>query len=709
MMDMQQPEIDRQSETPQQPVRRRRRRTGWILPTLIFLVFLGAVGVAVQYVLYRLPYDLAMSAMPENSTLTLKAGEDGTLLLKWPAGKNADFYLVDVLPPAEDLDGDGEPEEPEPLFSAWVEGEKSCELPALADTLCSIRIRCGRWYGVPGQQYYRMGENYLEVTGPFVPPTVENFAWQADAESKLVDVSFEMADNETCEIVMNRGRGQMPETRTLEEGKTTYSFGDGGQYPLLSFEERYTFSCQVCRTQPGLVFYGPRMDMFDLIREDLLGTVLKLQCEELGDNVYTLRWNETKGDHYVLQMKEKEGEWETLCEVPQDGEYSFTTGHLTCFKDYHFRILAVGGQTLPGSDYAATPDETQVTTVATPVFCTVWPLQDLTVYADTEKTEELGTAPEATAYCVLSAEGDWFYIRFGDGYGYIDNRYCMIDLAEYLGDIITYDITNSYDSLYMVHEYEISQVTGKVIRGYENVRNTDGSFLVPLLYPTAQKLEAAAFDAMSQGYRLKIYDAFRPGTATRLLYSLADRIMEDPVPDRTYTGRVMTDLPKVPSTDDGTEPAKLTYYRLMTDNGRYGLSYFLAWGTSMHNLGIAVDLTLETADGREELSMQTSMHDLSFYSEVGRDNSSARLLNSIMKNAGFGGLGSEWWHFQDNEARNDLNLKSYLQSGVSPACWMLDDNGWRYRLSDGSYCTGCTEEIDGATYVFDDAGYLVSE
>ena len=102
-------------------------------------------------------------------------------------------------------------------------------------------------------------------------------------------------------------------------------------------------------------------------------------------------------------------------------------------------------------------------------------------------------------------------------------------------------------------------------------------------------------------------------------------------------------------------------------------------------MGIALDLTLERVDTGEELEMQTDMHDLSVYSIISRNNEEALLLDSYMKAAGFGGLTSEWWHFQDNDTRNALSLNIYMQYGVSCAGWVCNDDGWRYRNADGTY------------------------
>ena len=47
--------------------------------------------------------------------------------------------------------------------------------------------------------------------------------------------------------------------------------------------------------------------------------------------------------------------------------------------------------------------------------------------------------------------------------------------------------------------------------------------------------------------------------------------------------------------------------------------------------------------------------------------------------------------------------------GVTPECWMADEEGWRYRKADGSYYKNTTREIDGVTYQFDRNGYAAQQ
>ena len=300
----------------------------------------------------------------------------------------------------------------------------------------------------------------------------------------------------------------------------------------------------------------------------------------------------------------------------------------------------------------------------------------------------------------------------------------MINLPEYVGDLCLYNITNSFSSIYTVHEYGIKNVSGTVVKGYENVRISEGRYLAPLLFPTAQKLIAAGEAAKEAGYTLKIYDSFRPKSATDSIYGLTGKILNNKVPSYTYTGKVVRDLAKLDwdpyenenagteTTPDGetveperlTEPKPLTFRILMTNNGEYSLGQFLAPGISRHNFGVALDLTIVDTEGKE-LSMQTSMHDLSWYSAFKRNNANANTLYKIMSGAGLQNISSEWWHYQDN-AVYETHEYTPLREGVSFACWVKDDNGWRYRLEDGSFYTDCTQTIEGREYIFDQNGYI---
>lgn len=652
----------------------------WLIGCLVFLIVVAGIC---GFVLlgYLKPYRMAENSMPATPDFLLQAQEDGTVAISWCEGNNAGGYIIEVL--------DGETV----LHCADVGTATSHTLPSLPDKALTIRVSSYQTYQyiLPNDVRIRGGERSMEIQGNFTIPVVSAVEHTFDADTDTVSVIFDMPINTVANLYLTTN-GTTTDLGSLTEGKLTLGFGGEGQLPMPVHGQTYTFSFDAHAFGTGYFYEGLPSEGFTVVREDLLGSVLQLDCTDEGNNQFSFTWNETKGDGYEFQLYDTaKGQWLTLLQVPKDGQRVCTTGHLGRYSDYTFRVIAVNAE--------VESSEATVSTGASVVYSTVWPIKMLEVYTDTSRRDVLTTVPEAKALCVLDVQDGLFYVRTADGYGYIDSNYCMINLPDMIGDICLYNITNSYDSLYMVHEYEIPTVTGEVVKGYEKVELSKDNYLVPLLYPTALKLEKAAFAAIEQGYKLKIYDSFRPNKATLDIYDIAQGYLADPIPEQTYTGKTLDDLPEL------GESEVLTYQMLMTDNGRYSLANFLALGGSRHNQGIAMDLTL-TKNGKD-LEMQTSIHDLSWYSEIKKNNKNAKLLKSIMEGAGFGGLTSEWWHYQDNDAKKDLE-PPYMKNGVTPEGWVADDNGWRYRTASGKFYTGCEKTIDDVIYQFDDQGYVIS-
>lgn len=651
----------------------------WALWSLLFIIIVGGVSATVLLG-YVGPHRLAENRM-EPGQLILHAQPDGTISLTWPQGVNCGGYEIYVL------DGNGNT-----LYDANVGAANSCVLPSMEGEV-TVRISSYQYYQYlfPADQRIREGEENLEVKVNLTQPAISALVTRADPDGDTVQADFHLGANTTARLYHVSENGGQKLLQELNQSSILLTFGKNGDFPLPEYGESVKFLFDAYVQTDSFVYYGLPNGSFSVIREDLLGTALNVKTHDLGNNQFSLTWDETKGDGYeVQQFDQILGDWITQAEIPKDGERYFETGHLGRYSDYHFRVIAKHGE--------VEPEETSLRTGASVVYSTIWPIKDLDVYLEPKLGESFGLAKAGTMLCVLDVQGDWFYVRVGNTYGYIDSRYCMINLPDMIGDICLYDITNSHNSLYMVHEFEIPQVTDTVIKGYEKVEMKNGTYLVPLLYPAALKLEKAAFSAMEQGYKLKIYDSYRPNEATLDIYDLAGKVMEDPIPEKPFTDKVLTDLPVL------GEEEILTYRALMTDNDRYLLANFLAKGGSRHNQGIALDLTL-TKNGKD-LEMQTSIHDLSWYSETKANNKNAKLLRSIMEGAGFGGLTSEWWHYQDNEAKSELE-PPYMAKGVSCQGWVADDTGWRYRKADGTYYKDCEKTIDGVSCTFNPQGYLV--
>lgn len=676
-----------------------------IAAVLLTLALIAAGGALLFHYLYRIPFEEAENHMDTHKPLVLREQEDGTLHIAWEAGTNIDRYRVELLRYDTVTDPEtGTPETVETvLHSMYVENATQCILPVFPrDQELTISITGEKAYHIPRHDKWRDSEESVAVTAVFTPPEIANLTWSADADTKTVDIQFSLSDYCVCQIYTVSDSGEIIHYRTVPEESMDITFGEGMEFPLPSHDIPQSFAFSVDKLHPEYEHYGLITDTITVVREDLLGTTLELECIDLGNNVFSFTWNETKGETYRFQQLQPDGEtWTTLYETGRSGERCYTTGHLPRYSNLFFRVVAVGGQTLPDSEFAATPAQTYVFTGASIVYATIWPQKDLDVYSDSQKTAVIGKVEACGTYCVLDYVDGMFQIRIAqDTYGYIDSNYCLINLPDMIGDICSYEITNSFSSLYMVHGYEIPTVTGTVIDGYERVKVSGGDYLVPLLFPTALKLEQAAFAAMDEGYKLKIYDSYRPRQATVAIYNQTKSLAETPIPEKTFSGKPMEEMPVL------AEGEVLTYGDLMTDFGRYSLNYFLAAGGSNHNMGIAMDMTLIYLNNGKDVKMQSDIHDLSWYSETQRNNSYARKLAAIMKEAGFGTLVSEWWHFEDTVSKSALDLE-YTYSGVTPEGWMKNDIGWRYRRYNGSFYKDCTATIENTQYTFDSNGFLV--
>lgn len=652
------------------------------------LLLAGILVLAALTVTLLIPYSKAKNTMDPGGKLTFLTLDDGSVQLQWPEGSNADGYEVQVL------EADGK------VLHSCTTTQCTALLPPLpADRELEVRVAslCNYSGGT------RKGSEDLAVTVMQPSPQIRDLNWQADDVYDTVDVAFNMSAGDLCRVYLSIDDAAPVLVEEVRDGKLQLRFGVDDVFAVPEYGQQLDVTFQLERSTPDGFYQGPVTEGFTLTREHLLGRNLHVEHTSNGNNTYTFTWNESKGKYYDVRLSEDGGTtWETIAYIPVGGARSFTTRSLTAFTDYLVQVVAVGGQTAANSEIAATSEPIPISTDERFLYSTIWPMMDRKVYAAPDGMEELGTVPAGSAWCVLGQEGQYLKIRYNGQDAYIEGDYCMINLTEYLGNLCAYDITNSYSSIYLVHEYGINDVSGTVVSGYENVCISEDVYLVPLLYPAAQKLMNAGLAAREQGYKLKIYDSFRPQCATDSIYWKTYSILGHALPERTYSGKPALDAyGKELHFGTGT----MSYRRLMTNSGDWELSAFLAPGISRHNFGVALDLTLVDSSG-EELSMQTAMHDLSWYSIRQLNNENANLLFDIMTGAGFRSITSEWWHFQDNEIY-DKHLYAPLRTGVSYECWVADDNGWRYRLNDGNFYANCTELINGQSCTFDENGYLI--
>ena len=166
----------------------------------------------------------------------------------------------------------------------------------------------------------------------------------------------------------------------------------------------------------------------------------------------------------------------------------------------------------------------------------------------------------------------------------------------------------------------------QILTGFTNLQRLDPDIIVDLRYATtnnfthqviydfttaivrtgtAHKLAQASALVKQQGYRLKVWDAYRPVSAQRRLF--------DVYPDPAFVAQPDPNF--------------------------------------SHQKGVTLDLTLAQPDGRE-LVMPTAFDD--FTAAAHRDaprtpiqEAHYQLLNNAMTAAGFVGYVNEWWDYRD--------------------------------------------------------------
>jgi len=283
--------------------------------------------------------------------------------------------------------------------------------------------------------------------------------------------------------------------------------------------------------------------------------------------------------------------------------------------------------------------------------------------ADNPRSDNWGVISAGTAFTILEEGNTRFKILTQNGnIGWVSKDYTMVNLPDLLPSI-RYNATNSYDSKYRSCGKALPDVTGKSFYTGKtpNAKLGYEEFNVPVLFNMAKKIAAAQSAALADNRTLVIYEGFRPLEVQRAVnVGLGSLVKTNAVVNQTIT------------------------------QSGWGKGWFIAKSISNHQKGFAIDVSLgEITEWREmkmdgctvgipagysELEMPTAMHELSpaaasmaygvnslsttawksvpFSKSM---NEAAKVLRAYCINAGLSPLASEWWHFNDLNARATTN------------------------------------------------------
>lgn len=264
-----------------------------------------------------------------------------------------------------------------------------------------------------------------------------------------------------------------------------------------------------------------------------------------------------------------------------------------------------------------------------------------------------------TPFVILEEHEDWWRVRSGKGTGWVEHRYCMINLPDVIPSMI-YNASNSYSSLYRTSGKEIPGITGQALYPGKTYNERLGreEYMMPVLYSMALKICKAQQAALEQGNTLVLYEGYRP-------YSTQKAV-------RDAVGKMAQEDPQVKAGVSDPPWSQTWFISNGYSNHQKGfamdVSLAKVWETGTANCGGYTYLTITDATLYE---MPTAMHELSqtaatFTAPVSVNSStawkSAQLaaamnqpalgLQRYCTQAGLTPLASEWWHFNDLETRS---------------------------------------------------------
>ena len=295
----------------------------------------------------------------------------------------------------------------------------------------------------------------------------------------------------------------------------------------------------------------------------------------------------------------------------------------------------------------------------------------------TEGAKVITKIKAGQAFTILSEENNYFYVQYGEEKGWLDNTLCMVNLPDIIPSIV-YDDTNSYRSIFQSSGYSLPDITGKQLYNASsyNSRLQETQYNMPVMYQMAKKIYQAQKQALANHQSLKIYETFRPYEVQM---------------------KVSSSLKQLEDSNDAVKSG--------INTGSWNESWFIAQTRSNHQLGVAMDVSLVQINTSEqkklgkytytkvtdytEYVMPTQMHELSaravaFSYPVSSASKTAwknvplaktmtqaaKQLQNYCTSAGMSPLASEWWHFNDLDAKEAIknrgvNGKFYLQDNVS--------------------------------------------
>lgn len=230
----------------------------------------------------------------------------------------------------------------------------------------------------------------------------------------------------------------------------------------------------------------------------------------------------------------------------------------------------------------------------------------------------------------------------------VEPQSLLVNLPDIIPNAL-YDIRYAYDTPSKSGGHDIEGLTHATLPGYQ-IEDVFDAYLdrnnrpAPVAVETALKLLSVNDYLTERGYKLVVWDAYRPYQASRFISDKFTQAYNSSPEIREAVGN------------------------------QWSLDWYAADGTSGHNYGTDIDVSIANAEGQVlampsdfdafdesahlvDIPMNSASITSDKYREAVKSNEACMVLHEAFLQAGFGELASEWWHFQDDDAENALRMR----------------------------------------------------
>ena len=272
-------------------------------------------------------------------------------------------------------------------------------------------------------------------------------------------------------------------------------------------------------------------------------------------------------------------------------------------------------------------------------------------------TEKIGQLRDGDTVTILELGDVWHKIEWEGAEAYVFAQYIKNTPVEYA---YVPKIEVTVDGKKYISEMVDVRAVVPDLKIWLTFASQD-NFMEEVLYPagacllqkgTAEKLALAQAKFLEDGYRIRLYDGYRPFSVSEIIY------------DFVKDGRFAANPNRTPSNHNRGAAVDITLERVDTGEQIPMPSFMMTFNISSYR---SLPNIYDYEEGSEEYNAILEEYpDILEYPERRQEAiNNMNYMTKIMKSCGFTTISTEWWHFADNEKAKYMVLDYDLANDVT--------------------------------------------